>query len=487
LSQKHFYDKNDLFLSQKMSQTMAISYQKTIDRQLEAIKEAMQQFPNGASSEEIKAAAGLNIELRTVQRRLGKLIERGELRLSGTKRTAKYYQIQSEKAPVLAQVETPKSSFGEIILSSESREILNALSVPFDKRAPIGFNRKFVDNYRPNIDFYLTAAEREQLAKDTSTTADPNQPAGTYARHILQRLLIDLSWNSSRLEGNTYSLLDTERLLAEGSPAPKKTAMETQMILNHKEAIEFIVRDGDEIGFNRYTLLNLHALLANNLLPDPAAPGRLRTYGVGISNSAYRPIITPQLIEEMFETILTKASAIINPHEQALFAMVQLPYLQPFEDVNKRVSRLAANIPLNRHNLVPISFIGVPEDLYIKGLLGVYELNRTELLKDIFLQACRSSADRYAVVRQTIGEPNPFRIKYRQVLQEVISQIITGAMDQPEASITIKARALRLPGMDHDRFIELVETELLSLHEGNFARYKITPGEFTRWKQAWNK
>ena len=60
-------------------------------------------------------------------------------------------------------------------------------------------------------------------------------------------------------------------------------------------------------------------------------------------------------------------------------------------------------------------------------------------------------------------------------------------MDQPEASITIKARALRLPGMDHDRFIELVETELLSLHEGNFARYKITPGEFTRWKQAWNK
>jgi hypothetical protein len=189
----------------------------------------------------------------------------------------------------------------------------------------------------------------------------------------------------------------------------------------------------------------------------------------------------------MFETILTKASAIINPHEQALFAMVQLPYLQPFEDVNKRVSRLAANIPLNRHNLVPISFIGVPEDLYIKGLLGVYELNRTEVLKDIFLQACRSSADRYAVVRQTIGEPNPFRIKYRQVLQEVISQIITGAMDQPEASITIKARALRLPGMDHDRFIELVETELLSLHEGNFARYKITPGEFTRWKQAWNK
>ena len=92
------------------------------------------------------------------------------------------------------------------------------------------------------------------------------------------------------------------------------------------------------------------------------SPGRLRRYPVGIKRSAYTPPAIPQLIEEMFDHILAKAGAINNPHEQALFAMVQLPYLQPFEDVNKRVSRLAVNIPLNQHNLVPISFIGVPED-----------------------------------------------------------------------------------------------------------------------------
>jgi len=466
---------------------MFVSYQKTINQQLDAIRKAMKQFPTGASLEEIKVAAGLDLELRTLQRRLEKLTKAGTLKLSGTKRAAKYHLAQPDHTPVVTNEAKPKSSFGEIRLSNESRQILDALSVPFDKRQPINFNRHFVDNYRPNIDFYLTAAERNQLAIDTSTTADPNQPAGTYAKHILQRLLIDLSWNSSRLEGNTYSLLDTERLLAQGAPAPNKSAIETQMILNHKEAIEFIVRDGDEIGFDRYTLLNLHAILANNLLPDPAAPGRLRTYGVGISNSAYKPTAIPQLIEEMFESILAKASQIRNPHEQALFAMVQIPYLQPFEDVNKRVSRLAANIPLNRHNLVPISFIGVPEDLYVKGLLGVYELNRTELLKDIFIQACRSSADRYAAVRQTIGEPDPFRIKYRDLLQEVISRIISEAMDQSKASIIIRTHALRIPAMDHDHFIELVETELLSLHEGNFARYKITPGEFAKWKQVWDE
>jgi Fic family protein len=459
---------------------MATPHQQEVTQQLNIILQVMQQFPHGATSEEIKVATGLDIELRTLQRRLEKLVEKGDLKLSGTKRTAKYLLV----LPAVV-AEKPKSSFGEITLSVRSREILQLLSIPPGERSAATYNRAFVDNYNPNTDFYLTQAERDQLAKETSTTADPDQPAGTYARHILQRLLIDLAWNSSRLEGNTYSLLDTERLLSEGAPAPDKSAIETQMILNHKEAIEFMVGGGEDIAFNRYTLLNLHAMLANNLLPDPAAPGRLRRYAVGISNSAYTPTAIPQLIEEMFDSILDKASRINNPHEQALFVMVQLPYLQPFEDVNKRVSRLAANIPLNRHNLVPISFIGVPEDLYIKGLLGVYELNRTELLKDIFLQACRSSADRYASVRQTIGEPDPFRIKYRDLLQQMVTQIISARMSHADASVFIKARALQLPQSDHDRFIELVETELLSLHEGNFARYRVTPGQFGQWRQAW--
>lgn len=189
----------------------------------------------------------------------------------------------------------------------------------------------------------------------------------------------------------------------------------------------------------------------------------------------------------MFEIILAKAAAINNPHEQALFAMIQLPYLQPFEDINKRVSRLAANLPLNKHNLIPISFIGVPDDLYILGLLGVYELNRTELIKNIFLLACARSADRYASVRQTIKEPDPFRIKYRLVLQQIITEIISSTMSLQAASFVIKTKALGIPMPDQDRFIELVETELLSIHEGNFARYRITPAEFARWKLVWAK
>jgi len=120
-------------------------------------------------------------------------------------------------------------------------------------------------------------------------------------------------------------------------------------------------------------------MLATDLLPDPAAPGRLRSFPAGIKKSAYTPTAIPQLIEEMFGVMLDKVIQIPDPHEQGFFIMVHLPYLQPFEDVNKRVSRLAANISFNKHNLVPLSFIGVPDDLYILGLLGIYELNRTKM------------------------------------------------------------------------------------------------------------
>ena len=113
------------------------------------------------------------------------------------------------------------------------------------------------------------------------------------------------------------------------------------MILNHKDAIEFLAGSAEEIGFNRHTILNLHALLANNLLADPEATGRLRQIAVGIEKSAFHPLEVPQLIEEYFDQILTTADAITDPFEQAFFVMVQLPYLQPFDDVNKRVSRLS--------------------------------------------------------------------------------------------------------------------------------------------------
>jgi Fic family protein len=356
-----------------------------------------------------------------------------------------------------------------------------------EARKPVGYDRKFLDRYRPNASFYLTEQDRTHLAA-VGRPAIAEQPAGTYAKQILSRLLIDLAWNSSRLEGNTYSLLDTKRLIELGEEAEGRAHLEAQMILNHKDAIEFLVSAADEIGFNRYTLLNLHALLANNLLADPTAAGRLRYIAVGIERSAFHPLEVPQLIEESFDQILATATAIKDPFEQAFFVMVQLPYLQPFDDVNKRVSRLAANIPFIKGNLSPLSFADVPRSIYTEAVLGVYELNKIDLLKDVFLWAYERSAARYAAVRQSLGEPDPFRLRYREQIRELIAEIIRARIGRKDVAARIATWSQKAIGPDdRARFAEIVETELTGLHEGNFARYRIRPSEFEAWRRVWGE
>jgi hypothetical protein len=214
--------------------------------------------------------------------------------------------------------------------------------------------------------------------------------------------------------------------------------------------------------------------------------GRLRPIAVGIETSAFHPLKGPQRIEECFNQILTTAAAINDPFEQSFFVMVQLPYLQPFDDVNKRVSRLAANIPFIKNNLTPLSFTDVPRDLYTDAILGVYELNRTDLLKDVYIWAHERSAARYAAVRQSLGEPDPFRLRHRDALRELISEVVRGRMGRKEAAAHLASwMGQNISADDQEQFREMAEGELLGLHEGNFARYRITPREFSSWRQVW--
>ena len=299
-------------------------------------------------------------------------------------------------------------------------------------------------------------------------------------------MLIDLSWNSSRLEGNTYSLLDTRRLIEFGEETQGQNRLEAQMLLNHKDAIAFLVSAADEIGFNRYTVLNLHGILAQNLLPDEAAPGRLRRIAVGIEKSVFYPLEVPQLIEECFNQVLATAQAIRDPFEQSFFAMVQLPYLQPFDDENKRVSGLAANIPFIKENLSPLSFTNVPRSTYTEAILGVYELNKVDLLKDVFIWTYERSAERYAAVRQSLGDPDPFRQRHREALRQLVGDVVRRHMDRKEAAYYIAQWVQdNISADERGRFRETAESDLLNLHEGNFARLQVRPSEFAAWQAAW--
>jgi Fic family protein len=420
---------------------------------------------------------GLPLNRRTLQRRLVQLETAGRIQITGVGRATRYLPL----AALIKSTETD----GGIPLSFDAKEIINQISRPIPARQPVGYQRKFIDGYQPNNTGYLSETIRRHLM-DKGQRIGVDYTAGTYIRHILGRLLIDLSWASSRMEGNTYSLLETERLIAHGEAAPGKTPFETQMILNHKAAIEFLVDSANEAGFDRGTILNLHALLSDNLLGNPMASGRLRTIPVGIGKSVYEPLAIPQLINEIFHQILDTAAAISDPFEQAFFVIVHLPYLQPFEDVNKRVSRLAANIPFIAHNLCPLSFIDVPEDLYTHGLLGIYELNRIALMRDVFVWTYERSCDRYQAIRHTIGEPDTFRLCYRQALidcvSEAIRQVGSGKTDDTGKILSRMAMSL-VPENDREHFLKIAKEEIETLHEGNYARYRLRPSEFQNWQK----
>ena len=458
------------------------------EEDFEPILRAVADFPEGASVDDLLNALDRRLHRRALQRRLASLIKQGKLRATGRGRASRYRLTRVAEGRGEATVSVAVEGRGElrIPLSTDGEVVEKIVRQPLQNRQPVGYRRDFLDSYRPNETFYLSAETRQNLS-GIGQSSGGDRPAGTYARQILNRLLIDLSWNSSRLEGNTYSLLETERLLELGASAEGKDAREAQMILNHKAAIEMLVEQADEIGFNRYTILNLHALLSDNLIADPRASGRLRSIPVGIDGSVYHPLEVPQLIEECFQQILDTATAITDPFEQGFFVMVHLPYLQPFEDVNKRVSRLAANIPLIRQNLSPLSFIDVPQRAYIDGLLGVYELNRMELLRDVFVWAYERSSARYAAVRRSLGDPDPFRLRYRTLISQLVAEVVRRGLNKKDATAFVqRSAAEQVSQEDRARFVEVVETELMSLHEGNIARYRLRPSEYQTWRETWS-
>ena len=459
------------------------------EEDLVSIVDVARQRTDGARRSEI-AQALKDVPQRTLQYWLKSLVEDGRLIQEGKGPAARYRlpaaaEKKKETAARQAAPGEEKPEEAMVPLSAESKKIHEYLRQPSEARKAVGYNRQFLDGYRPNTSFYLSPKERAQLAELGRTKAGV-EAAGTYAKQILNRLLIDLSWNSSRLEGNTYSLLDTRRLIEFGEQAQGRNRLETQMILNHKDAIAFLVSAAEEIGFNRYTVLNLHAILAQNLLLDEEAAGRLRRIAVGIEKSAFHPLEVPQLIEECFNQVLATANAIQDPFEQSFFAMVHLPYLQPFDDVNKRVSRLAANIPFIKGNLSPLSFTGVPRSSYTDAMLGVYELNRVDLLKDVFIWAYERSADRYAAVRQSLGDPDPFRQRHREALRQLVGDVVRGKMKRKAAAAYIAEWVKdNVTADERETFRGIAETDLLSLHEGNFARLQVRPSEFAAWQAAW--
>ena len=460
----------------------------TQPQELDMLAELIGAAPEGVGIDTLLQQLGNNPPRRTLQRRLALLVAQQRIDMRGEKRATRYHPLPppdgsgAHKVPATPTPQPlPQSPATNYVpTSAEGADIRAHVSQPRHLRNPVGYRLEFLEQYHPNHTTYLPHNLREQLHALGRSPADQT-PAGTFAKDILTRLLIDLSWASSHLEGNTYSRLDTERLIEFGQAAEGKDALETQMILNHKQAIEYLVLNPDNARVHTDTLIALHAFLSDGLMADPAAVGRIRRRAVEIGGSVYLPIALPQRLEELFGIVTQMAAEITDPFEQAFFLMVHLPYLQPFEDVNKRVSRLAANIPFIRHNLCPLSFIDVPQQAYVDGMLGVYELNRIDLLRDVFVWAYERSCQQYVAVKQNLVPPDIFRLRHRQALAEVIAAIVRQGEAPTGQAVICRMPASVLP-VDREHFVQLALAEFGALHVGNAVRFGIRPLEFGEWE-----
>lgn len=420
--------------------------------------------------ESLLGKLGKEFAERSVRRWLSEMINEGIVEKQGRKRGTKYQAVKSRRQK---SIQT-SSCFG-----SESALIIEQVRRPLYERLPKTYAEEWFDSYQPNVTFYLQSSFREQLLK-AGKRSQNEDPAGTYAFQIFNRLLIDLSYNSSRLEGNTYSLLDTERLILEGTSAEGKLDGEKVMILNHKEAIRYLVDSASRLEVNSQTICTLHYLLADGLL-EARYSGKVRDHGVRISGSTYIPFDDSRQLQLQMERITEKAAWIHDPYEQSLFLLIHISYLQAFSDVNKRTARLSANIPFIIKNLVPLSFNDIERDDYTSAMIAIYELQDVRPMIDLYIFSYLRTCARYDATIKSIGF-DEVRVRYRSQRRTLIRYIILNKLVGKEMKdyMTSQTKAL-IAEKDQASFIEDALEDLQEMDQSRLAGLGITPDQLEIW------
>lgn len=217
----------------------------------------------------------------------------------------------------------------------------------------------------------------------------------TIRKKELERLVIELAWKSSKIEGNTYTLLDTEKLLMENIPAEGHDPDEARMLLNHKDAFSYVHENTALFKkLSRSDIEDVHTLLTKNL----GVGKGFRSKGVGVRGSVYRPLDTRYQIEEAVEALCEAVNKLASPYDKALLVLLGISYIQPFEDGNKRTSRLIADAVLMAHQCAPLSYRSVDEVEYRNTMLVFYERNSLVSFRKLFIEQYLFAAENYTAV-----------------------------------------------------------------------------------------
>ena len=253
-----------------------------------------------------------------------------------------------------------------------------------DERTIIeSFNFSLLTEILPNVNLFPESELKELSNLQNEFARNISGLSEFQYKKEFERLAIDLSWKSSQIEGNTYSLLETEKLLKEKETASGKTKEEAVMLLNHKTAIDFILDNPDYLyPLTISKIEDIHSILTKELAVDR----NIRKRRVGISGTNYRPIDNEFQIKEALSKMCDLINEKVNVFEQALLALILISYIHPFVDGNKRTARIVSNAILINHKYCPISFRTVDSIDYKKAMLLFYEQNNITAFKKIFIE-----------------------------------------------------------------------------------------------------
>ena len=327
-----------------------------------------------SSSKEIFEGLNSVVSYATVKRCLSKLLSENHIIQQGNAKNSRY--ALSPTFNLFYPINLDEYYSKEI----DNRDILS------------GYNFQLIPETLQNVSLF-TVQELSLLNSLQNTfTKNISQLSDFEYHKDMERLAIDLSWKSSQIEGNTYSLLETERLLKDKQTAAGKTKDEAIMLLNHKDAIDFSVENADYFAsLSVAKLEELHSILIKEL----GVERNIRTRRVGITGTNYRPLENEFQIREALQQACDLINSRENVFEKALFALVLLSYLQAFTDGNKRVARITANALLMAYKHCPISFRTVDSIEYKKAMLLFYEQNNISAFKQIFINQFKFAVENY--------------------------------------------------------------------------------------------
>lgn len=311
---------------------------------------------------------------------------------------------KSSKATILRDLDALMAE-GLIVKSGTTRAAIYDVSVQSKLLDNIDVEAYFADDERKlasnrfnfeimnHLSNLLTPKEKQEYGTlNEQYLTNKAKMSLTILHKEFERLTIELAWKSSKIEGNTYTLLDTERLLKEHVSAQGKTKEETQMVINHKTALDYIMENTQQ--YKELTVRKIEEL-HRLLVQDLGVSYGIRQNLVGIIGTDYKPLDNAFQIKEALEQLVELVNNTENPLEKALITVLMISYIQPFEDGNKRTSRILGNALLLAHDYCPLSYKSVDEVEYKKGIILFYEQNNASYFKKLFLEQYRQAVKKY--------------------------------------------------------------------------------------------